>query len=60
MELWRLTGQRVMDVARIRRQDLKDEGIYFRQTKTKAELIVRWNPELRAAVDLGRKTGKNQ
>lgn len=51
MDLWRLTGQRVMDVALIGRADLRDEGIYFRQTKTGTELIVRWNPELQATVD---------
>jgi integrase len=50
MDLWRLTGQRVVDVVRIRRADLREEGIYFRQAKTDAELIVRWNPELQAAV----------
>ena len=51
MELWRLTGQRVVDVLRIRRADLREDGIYFKQAKTEAELIVRWNPELREAVD---------
>jgi site-specific recombinase XerD len=51
LDLWRLTGQRVMDVVTIRRADLKDEGLYFRQEKTDAELIVKWNPELKAAVD---------
>jgi integrase len=51
LELWRLTGQRVVDVIRIRRADLKDDGVYFQQEKTDARLIVRWNPELRAAVE---------
>lgn len=51
LDLWRLTGQRVMDAATIKRVDLRDEGIYFRQAKTKAELIVRWNPELRETVE---------
>jgi site-specific recombinase XerD len=51
MDLWRLTGQRVMDAALIKRVDLLEEGIYFRQAKTGAELIVRWNPELKAVVD---------
>lgn len=51
MDLWRLTGQRVMDVARIKLSDLREQGIYFRQTKTQTELIVRWNPELRAVVE---------
>lgn len=51
LELWRLTGQRVMDVVRIRRADLKTEGIYFRQQKTGSELIVQWNVELAAVVE---------
>jgi integrase len=51
MDLWRLTGQRVMDVATIKLSDLREQGIYFRQEKTGTELIVRWNPELRAVVD---------
>lgn len=50
MEMWRLTGQRVVDVLRIRRADLREDGIYFKQAKTEAELVVRWNPDLRAAV----------
>lgn len=54
LDLWRLTGQRVVDVLSIRLADLRDTGIYFRQEKTSAELIVRWNPELRAAVDRAR------
>ncbi len=51
MDLLQLTGQRVTDVIKLRRADLVDEGIYFRQRKTKAQLIVRWSPELRHVVD---------
>lgn len=51
MDLFYLTGQRVNDVLRIRYADLKDEGIYFEQDKTEARLIVRWTPQLRAAVE---------
>lgn len=51
LDLWRLTGQRVMDVVRIRRADIREDGLYFRQEKTGAELIVKWSPELRQAVD---------
>lgn len=57
MEIWRLTGQRVMDVARIGMRQLLPEGIQFTQQKTGAKLIVAWTPELRAAVD--RATGLN-
>jgi integrase len=44
------TGQRLMDVARIRTEDIGDEGIYFRQQKTGAQVVVAWTPELKAAV----------
>lgn len=50
MDLWYLTGQRVTDVLNIRRADLVDDGIRFRQQKTDAKLIVRWTPELRVVV----------
>jgi integrase len=50
MDLLRLTGQRVTDVLRIHITDLSDDGIYFRQIKTGARLIVQWTPELRAVV----------
>lgn len=51
MELAFLTGQRIMDVVNIHRADLTDDGIYFKQDKTDAKLIVRWTPELKAAVE---------
>lgn len=51
MDLCYLTGQRIGDVLAIKRADLRDEGIYFRQQKTGKQLIVEWTPELRAAVD---------
>lgn len=51
MDLLFLTGQRVTDVLRIPLRDLLDDGIAFTQQKTGARLIVRWTPELRAAVD---------
>lgn len=50
MDLLYLTGQRVDDVLRIKRADLKEDGILFVQQKTKARLVVRWTPELRDAV----------
>src|SRR5690606_30436212 len=42
MDLAYLTGQRLMDVVTIHRADLREDGIYFRQGKTDAKLIVRW------------------
>lgn len=59
MDLLRLTGQRVVDVLRIRRADLRPEGIYFKQDKTDAELIVKWNPELKSVVDAAKKSNGN-
>lgn len=51
IDLMALTGQRVNDVLRLRRDALREDGIYFRQQKTGAQLIVGWTPELRAAVE---------
>lgn len=50
LDLLRLTGQRPIDVLRIRVSDLQEDGIYFAQQKTDARLIVEWTPELRAVV----------
>jgi integrase len=50
MDLLFLTGQRVTDVLRINGKDLLEEGIAFKQQKTGAKRLVRWNPELRAVV----------
>lgn len=56
MDLWRGTGQRVMDVAHILRAnaDLAGPGIVFVQQKTGKKLTVAWTPELRAAVQRAR------
>lgn len=51
MDLCYLTGQRISDVLRIRRADLTDSGITFRQQKTGAKLTVRWTMDLRATVE---------
>lgn len=51
MDLCRLTGQRITAVLRIRRADLLPEGIRFPHHKTEAKRTVKWNAELRAAVD---------
>lgn len=50
MDLLFLTGQRVVDVLRIKRSDITDRDILFEQQKTKAKLLVRWSPQLREAV----------
>lgn len=50
MRLCYATGQRVMDIASIRTEDIGDDGVYFRQRKTGKELVVAWTSELRDAV----------
>lgn len=45
-----LTGQRIGDVLSIRRRQLLEAGIEFKQKKTGAKLTVKWSPDLRAAV----------
>jgi integrase len=51
MDLLVTTGQRPHDVLHIKRSDLSDEGIYFRQQKTGAKLLVKWNAGMHDAVD---------
>lgn len=50
MELQYLTGQRIMDVLKIRRSQVTDDGIEFKQQKTGAKLLVKWSPQLRLTV----------
>lgn len=51
LDLMYLTGQRVKDVLLIKRTDLREDGIYFKQQKTGKQLVVQWSPELREVVD---------
>lgn len=51
LDLCYLTGQRISDVLKIARADLREEGIYVEQQKTGARVLVKWNPDLRAAVE---------
>lgn len=57
MELQNITGQRIGDVLKIRRNQITDDGIMFEQQKTGARLLVRWTPELRAAVKAAKEMG---
>src|SRR5690606_38606447 len=59
MDLLYLTGQRVGDVLKIKRADLTEEGISFKQEKTGARLLVRWTPELRATVEAAKALSGN-
>jgi integrase len=54
MDISYLTGQRIGDVLAIRIADLGDDGITFKQQKTKNRLIVGWTDDLRAAVATAR------
>jgi integrase len=51
MDLLIRTGQRPVDVLKIRRADLTNEGIRFEQQKTGAKRVVPWTPELRAVTE---------
>lgn len=51
MDLAYSTGQRIMDVVKIRLADVTPEGIYFQQQKTKKRLLVRMNPEIAQALE---------
>ena len=44
------TGQRRGDLLSLTRAALRDDGIYFRQSKTGAELTIEWSDDLRAIV----------
>jgi len=51
VDLLAMTGQRVSDILALRRDALREDGIYVRQGKTGAQVLVRWTPELRAVVE---------
>ncbi|MCK2086959.1 tyrosine-type recombinase/integrase [Thauera aromatica] len=59
IDLCYLTGQRIGDVLKIARADLRDEGVYVVQQKTAARVLIRWNPDLRAAVERAKALHKN-
>ncbi len=50
MSLAVLTGQRPADLISIEIGQLEDDGIYFRQQKTKRRLLVEYSPNLRATI----------
>jgi integrase len=59
VDLLALTGQRIGDVLAIRRGDLTDAGIRFRQQKTDKPLVVAWSPALREAVERAKALNRN-
>lgn len=46
-----LTDQRIDDLLDLDERDGVADGVYFEQSKTGKEIIVRWNPDLRAWWD---------
>jgi integrase len=50
VDLLYTTGQRVTDVAGIRRRDVTKAGLEFQQQKTGTRRTIAWNQDLRAAV----------
>jgi integrase len=54
-----LTAQRIENALSINMRDLGHEGIAFTQRKTGARLVVRWSPQLRAAVGRAKALGGN-
>lgn len=50
MDLCYLTGQRIGDILNIKKEDLKEEGIYFKQQKTNHALIIEWTPHLKEVI----------
>ncbi len=54
MDLRYLTGQRGNDLLTKRNDEITADGIYFKQLKTGAKLLVEWSPELRAVVERAR------
>lgn len=51
LDLLYCTGQRITDVLRIRKTDITDRGILFKQQKTGTKVCVLWTTEMRAAVE---------
>lgn len=50
LDLLLYTGQRVGDVAAMRRSDLRDGAIHIRQQKTGAEMVIPLHPNLAASI----------
>lgn len=46
-----LTSQRKGDLLRLRLDQISDQGIYFKQAKTSAKLLIEWTPALTKCVN---------
>ncbi|MFZ9767169.1 MAG: tyrosine-type recombinase/integrase [Candidatus Limnocylindrus sp.] len=54
MDLALLTGQRRADLLTLRWDQVTDDGLVFRQSKTGKKLIVEWSDDLRAVIERAR------
>ncbi|VCU70716.1 hypothetical protein PIGHUM_02792 [Pigmentiphaga humi] len=54
-----LTGRRVGDVRVLKRSDISEQGISFRQPKTGAKLLVQSAPDFKAALERARALNDN-
>lgn len=44
------TGQRQGDLLSLRREQITKDGVYFRQSKTKARVLIEWSADLEALI----------
>ncbi|MEN3113105.1 tyrosine-type recombinase/integrase [Uliginosibacterium paludis] len=54
MEIAYITGQRIGDVMNIRYSDITEAGLFVRQQKTKARVMITMTPDLTAAINKAR------
>lgn len=59
MDLALATGQRIMDVVKVKLADVTADGIYFRQQKTAKPLLVKMNPRIEDALERARRLHTN-
>jgi integrase len=45
-----ITGQRRGDLLNLTRGQLQDDGVYFKQSKTGAEITIEWSDDLRSII----------
>lgn len=59
MDISYITGQRIGDVMKIKYSDISDEGVFFKQKKTKTRLLVAMTHDLRVAVQAARELNQS-
>jgi len=58
MDLCYLTGQRIGDILSLRRDQVTDDGILFKQQKTGARLVVQMTPDLAETIAAAKRLRK--